>query len=250
MSSSVAFCSHRSLATGAVPPTPGKTLLMLKILAFTGFFALAAVPALAQDTKPAPTPDTTGAPTQTQRVFKITRNGDKIGTTDIEIDKDGDKTVIKSKTKISVEVMFIQAYHYNSIGTEVWQGGKFVSFHSHTDDNGKKHSVSEVSADGDTFNLVVDGKKTVLDHFILPGTLFSNDFIGQTQLIDPDKGTIMSIEVKDLGQSKLAHEDAPVQHYKITGDFPRDVWLEGDEPVRIKLMGSDHSKIVMNLEKQ
>ena len=42
-------------------------------------------------------------------------------------------------------------------------------------------------------------------------------------------------------------QQVQAHHYKMTGDFARDVWLVNDMPVRIKLRGSDHSLIVSDL---
>ncbi len=202
-------------------------------------FILAIDPALAQ----APL-----EPNKIQRVFDIMRDGSKIGTDVIEIDKLGDTTTVKFVTHISVVVLFVEAYHYDHSGVEIWTGGQFVSFKSRTDENGTKHSVAAMVV-GDKFILTADGKRQELPQVILPASLWNNDFVGQTQLFDTDKGTIMSIKVTDLGDEPILLGGAKVraQHYKITGDFPRDIWLDGDVPVRIELLGSDHSKIVSDL---
>lgn len=213
---------------------------MLRIFSLLlGLFVLAIGPALAQ----APLES---APTR--RVFDITRDGNKIGTDTIEIDKEGDTTTIKFKTHISVVVMFVEAYRFEHSGVETWTAGHLVSYQAHTNDNGTKHDVSAMVV-GDKFNLTADGKSQDLPQIVLPASLWSNDFIGQTQLFDTSTGEILPIKVTDLGVDPIVLHGVTIQaeHYKISGSFKRDIWLDGAIPARIKLLGPDHSKIVSDL---
>jgi hypothetical protein len=79
--------------------------------------------------------------------------------------------------------------------------------------------------------------------------LWNTDFVGATELFDADKGTLLSVKVKDLGDQAIRQNGNIVhaRHYKITGDLVRDIWVVGGVPVRIKLLGSDGSKIVSDL---
>ncbi|MGO9133953.1 MAG: DUF6134 family protein [Methylovirgula sp.] len=204
-----------------------------------------AVPALAQEQAPSAT-----EPVKTQRVFEITRDGNKIGTDIIEIDKVGDTTTLKSKTHISVKVAFIEAYHFDHSHTEVWTKGHFVSYKGHTDDNGTKYEVFAKVA-GTKFDVTVNGEKSELPEVVLPATLWNAGFVDATQLLDTDKGKVMSVAVKDMGDDTIDMSGTEVHahHYSITGDFNRDVWLEDGVPVRIKLYGSDHSLIISDLQR-
>jgi hypothetical protein len=145
-------------------------------------------------------------------------------------------------------IMFVEAYRYEHAATEIWKAGQFVSYASRTNDNGKKHSLSALVVD-DKLDMTVDGKQQELPQVVLPASLWNNDFINQTELFDTDKGTILSIKVKDMGDATIILHGVKTatRHYKITGAFPRDIWLDGDMPVRIKLLGSDRSKIVSDL---
>lgn len=188
------------------------------------------------------------APAPIRHVFDISRNGDKIGTDTVEIDHDGDATTITSTTHITVTVAFITAYQFDHTAVETWGKGKFVSYRAHTNDNGTKYDVL-AKADGEKLDLTVNGEHSELPQIILPATMWNKGFIGSTQLIDPDKGTIMTVGVKDLGEEPIATDSGEIQahHYKITGDYPRDVWLANGVPVRFKLHGSDHSVILSDI---
>lgn len=213
---------------------------MLRMFALLlSLFILVIAPALAQQPV---------APTQIRHVYDITHNGNKIGTDVVEIDKEGDKTTVKFTTHISVVVMFIEAYRFDHSGVETWTAGHFVSYKSRTNDNGTKHTISAMVV-GDKLDLTADGQHSELPQVILPATLWNNDFIGSTEIIDADKGTILSIKVQDLGDEviELGGAEVHAHHYKITGDFPRDIWFDEDVPVRIKLIGSDHSTVLSDL---
>ena len=197
--------------------------------------------------------DTAGAaapppPTVEERVFDVTRDGNKIGVETVTIEKDGDTTTIKFKTHVSVVVMFIEAYHFVHSAVETWTAGKFVSYRAVTDDNGKHFNIAAVAKD-DQVMLSVNGAHSKLPGNIIFASLWSKDFVDQTILLHPDSGVQLSVKVKDFGQEEIDfHGDKiKAEHYEISGDLDRDVWFEGDKLVRIKFYGSDHSTIMSEL---
>jgi hypothetical protein len=191
------------------------------------------------------------APTTTEHVFDITRDGNKIGTDTIDVTKAGDTTTIQSTTHIEVTVAFIKAYSFDHVATEKWAKGHFVSYKAHTNDNGKKYDLL-AKVVGQKTDLTVNGEETELPQVVLPASLWNQDFVNATQLIDTDKGKVMSVAVQDVGDEAIEIDGTQVQahHYKITGDFERDVWVADGVPVRISLHGSDHSLIVSNMRQQ
>ncbi len=204
-----------------------------------GLFLLTVAPAFAQQPLP---------PTATRRVFDISRDGNKIGTDVIDIDTEGDTTTVKFVTQISVTAAFIELYHFDHSAVETWTGGQFVSYKAETNDNGTKYNISAMAAGG-KLELTVNGQQIELSQIALPTTLWNKNFVTSTQMIEADKGTLLSVKVKDVGDEVIELNGAQVHahHYKITGDYSRDVWLVNDIPVRIKLRGSDHSLIVSDL---
>jgi hypothetical protein len=213
------------------------------VLSLSVYF-LALMPALAQE------PAAPAAPTVSHRVFDILRDGTKIGTQLIDIEKEGDATTVTIKTHISVVVLFVEAYRFEHSAVEKWQKGQFASFKSKTNANGTKHSVLAAVVHG-KFDLTVNGEKTELPQVVLPATFWNTDFIGATKLLDTDKGTVLAVKVKDLGDESIelngASSSIHAEHYKITGDLARDIWVANGAPVRITLLGSDNSKIVSDL---
>lgn len=223
-----------------------KKRLMIKII--VSIFALVAVllaPALAAP--PAAMTETL-APMKIKHVFDITRDGGKIGTDIVEIEKQGDVTNVKFTTHISVVIMFVQAYHLDHTSVETWNGNQFVSFKSQTDDNGKKRSLSATVV-GDKIRFDIDGKRSEAPRTLLPASFWNRNFVTANELFHEDDGKRMSIKVADLGDEILDVQGRKhqVRHYQISGDLQRDLWFEGDTLLRLSLTGSDGSKIVSDL---
>jgi hypothetical protein len=196
--------------------------------------------------------DSPAATTKIHQVFDIIRGNDKIGTDTVDIEHQNDTTTVKVKTDVSVKVMFVEAYRYQHSCNETWKNGQLISFKSRTNDNGTKHAIDVTAAPG-KLRMDADGKYSDLPKTAAPVTLWNKDAIYQTDAFDPDTGKRREIKVTDLGEEVVMLHGVPhhTHHYKIadllTGDFARDLWYDGDELVRTKLIGSDNSVIVSDL---
>lgn len=241
--------------------------LAISSLATATSLALHAEPAPRTDASPprADAPARTDAPPRadaapnpakiTHLAFDIEREGNKIGATMIDLERQNDVTSVKVATNISVKVMFIEAYRYEHTAAETWKGGQLTSYKSRTNDNGTKHTVDvSPGPTPDKLILDVDGKRGDVPKAIVPASLWSKDIItNRSELFEPANGKRLSIKVKDLGDETLTLRGVKHQtrHYKIAdktpGEFDRDLWFEGDVLVRMKLLGSDHSVIISDL---
>jgi len=188
------------------------------------------------------------APTKTHQTYDIIREGTKIGTNSVDVERRGDATQVKVSTKILVKVMLVEVYRFNQEATESWKGGRLVAFTSKTDDNGTNHNVS-VTSGADKLDLVADGHHSDAPLTLRPASLWDKGFSAQTELFDTANGKRMAIKTKDLGDEKIVANGVAhsTRHYKISGDFNRDVWFDGDTLIRLKLEGSDHSIINSDL---
>lgn len=248
---------------GADMRTFGVVLALLTAAAPSAIILAHADPAMHGERAPAPHADAnaaaaphTVAPTKTRQIFDIIRKDDKIGANVVEIDRSADSTTVKNKTNISVKLMYIEVYRYQHNCSETWKDGQLTAFKSQTDDNGTKHVVEIApSATPDKVTLVVDGKKSQEPKSIAPASLWSKELVTRTELFDPADGKRISVKVKDLGEETLTLQGVKHQthHYQLSakppGDFDRDLWFEGDDLVRMKMLGSDHSLIVSDLAK-
>jgi hypothetical protein len=241
--------------------TFGVVLALLTAAAPSAIILAHADPAAHGENAPAPRADAhaaahAAAPTKMHQTFDIIRKDDKIGANVVDIDRTADSTTVKNKTDISVKLLYVEVYRYQHNCSETWKNGQLAAFKSQTDDNGTKHVVEIApSATPDKVTLIVDGKKSEEPKSIAPASLWSKDLITRTELFDPADGKRLSVKVKDLGEETLTIQGVKHQthHYQLSakppGDFDRDLWFEGDELVRMKMLGSDHSLIVSDLAK-
>ncbi len=188
------------------------------------------------------------AAAKTHQSYDIIRQGDTIGVNTVDVERRGDTVQVKIGTKILVKVMFIEAYRFDHDSTETWKAGQLVAFQSETNDNGTKHKVSVTSA-ADKLDILADGKHIDAPLTLRPASFWDKSFDAQKELFDPKNGKRLAVQIKDLGDDKIAVHGAQRQarHYKISGDMQRDVWFDGDVLLRLKLVGSDNSIIDSDL---
>jgi hypothetical protein len=145
--------------------------------------------------------------------FEITRNGDPIGTSTIEIDRTGTDVTVTTTTDLAVDVLFFTAYRFKQTTTERWNNGHLVSLDSTTDTNGTRHKVA-VRSNGDQLQLTADGKTSRLDINIVPSTLWNPEFLRHSVMLDAQDGKIMRVSVTDDGVDtlKLAGKEVQAHH--------------------------------------
>ena len=182
------------------------------------------------------------------RVFDIMRKGSKIGSDVFDVSRQGDVTKVAITTHIAVKIAFVTAYRYDHTETETWRGKQLVAFSSTTDDNGKPHEISAAPA-GNAMSLTVDGEASNAPKAIVPASLWSADIAKQPQVFDPASGKRMAVAARDLGPETVAMNGVPRQldHVKLSGSFPRDLWFDEDGLVKMSLLGSDNSEVTSEL---
>ena len=191
------------------------------------------------------------APAHSHLVYDVVREGSKIGTSTTDIDRQGDAVSVKMGADIVVKILYVTVYRFNSTSTEKWKAGRFIAYDSKADDNGTKYAVS-ATATADKTVLDVDGKRTDPIAGLVPGSMWSRDFLKHAAIFDPDNGKRLVLKVTDAGDEKLVIDGVSydTRHYKITGDFARELWFQGDTLVRLKIIGSDKSVVLSDLRAQ
>lgn len=181
--------------------------------------------------------------------FAITRNGEQIGTHAIEINRSGKETSVSVSTDLTVKVLFVTAYRLQQTESERWQDGKLVALNSTCDNNGARHTVSAV-AKGSGLELKVDGKATVVDSNILPGSFWNPELLKRPTMLDTKDGQLMQVSVRDGGEEEVTVNNRAVKahHYTINSRYSQDVWYDDQARlVQAKLVASDGSVIMYRL---
>ena len=66
-------------------------------------------------------------------------------------------------------------------------------------------------------------------------------------MMDPNAGKRFNVTASDAGTEKQGAVD--LQHVRLHGDLPRDLWFAGDTLVRMQMKGSDGSNVVTQLRR-
>ena len=183
--------------------------------------------------------------------FSVTRNGDPIGTSAIEIVRNGDQTTVTDVTHVAVTIAFVTVYKFDQTETEKWSAGKLVSMDALTDDDGTLHKTSACGS-GDGGLLVQDGdQKKKIAMALIPASVWSPAILEQTAALDPLDGTMVKVSVVNRGEENLVikgHE-THTRHFSVTTGYSQDVWYDDNNRlVRIELKGRDGSNLRYELD--
>lgn len=182
------------------------------------------------------------------RVYDVMRKGSQIGTETVDVTRQGDKSDVKITSHILVKIAFITAYRYDHNESESWKGKQLVAFKSSTNDNGTAHEVKATQA-GNKIAMTVDGAASAAPKAIVPASLWSAEVCKQSQLFDPANGKRMAVTVESLGPETVELNGAPhqLQHIKLSGEYPRDLWFDDDGLVKMSMLGPDNSEVTSEL---
>lgn len=185
------------------------------------------------------------AATETMR-YAITRNGEPIGTHEIDISRSGQEISVAVVTDLTVKVFFVTAYRLQHTENERWVNGQLVALNSTSDNNGTRHTVS-VSAKGSSLELKVDGKASLVGSNIVPASFWNPALLGRPLLLDTKDGQVMPVSVRDDGEEELSINEQVVKahRYTINSRYSQDVWYDDQSHlVQAKLIASDGSVIM------
>lgn len=189
-------------------------------------------------------------PTGTFR-YVVMRNGEPIGTHEMQFRRDGDSYDVLTRIDIAVKVLGITAYRFETQSTEQWTDGKLVSFTARSNDNGKMHDVL-VKPDGDDALWVTEnGVRKLFPDVSLVGTLWNPATLRQTRLIDPVDGKLRQVTILDHGIETITVRGKPMaaRHVTVIGkSWRREVWYGPDGSlVHFEFPAKYDSQIVADL---
>jgi len=182
--------------------------------------------------------------TRTMR-YAVMREGQQIGTTTVQLRRNGPAMTAEVKTNVQVKIAYITVYRYEQTEVEQWQDGKLEALNAVTNDNGTMHRVTARN-EGGALTVDADGKTSRLDPSLIPVSLWNAGLVKRTMALDPQDGKVTPVSVVDHGTEDVVLQGKPVpaRHYSIATSFPQDVWYDSKHQlIRVELRGSDGSKI-------
>jgi len=209
---------------------------------------LAGLPAAGLPAAAAPESEA-GYPPTGDVTYAVFRNGDQIGTHEMDFTRVGDRYQVVTRINIAVTVLGVTFFRFVTASDELWIDGKFASFVAKTDYDGKLHDVT-VRPSGGGLAVADNGVTTVAPGDPLPGTLWNPASLKATQLIDPTDGTLKQVQVIDRGSEQITVRGRPMaaRHVSFIGGIQREVWYGPDDRiVHIEYRGPDGSLVVTEL---
>jgi hypothetical protein len=177
--------------------------------------------------------------------FTVMREGDEIGTHEIEFEQKSGALEVEIETDVAVKVLGIALYRFEHEGHEVWRDGQLVQLNSKTNDDGKAHHLAVRLEDG---KLVVegDGRQGPEEPGVIPASLWNEELVKQSALLNTLDGSHMPVTVTRVGAEivEAGGRNVSATHYSVTGQLNRELWYDANGVlVQVQFAGSDGSQI-------
>ncbi|MFO1058300.1 MAG: DUF6134 family protein [Dongiaceae bacterium] len=183
--------------------------------------------------------------------YVIKRDGDQIGTHQMQFRRDGDRFEVLTRIEVAVKVLGITAFRFENQSTEEWVDGRLASFVSRSNDDGKMHDVLVRPQGDDALWVTENGVRKLFPNVSLIGTLWNPATASQTRLIDPVDGKLRQVAITDHGNETITVRGEPVtaRHITIVGKtWHREVWYGPDGSIlHFEFTAKDDSLIVAEL---
>jgi hypothetical protein len=174
-------------------------------------------------------------PANGQLNFDAVRKGSDIGEMSYSFSGTPNAFTVQVTTDIEVTVPLIRttAYIFQQNSVESWKGGTMQNVSSTTNDNGAPHQLNTES------------------NGVLPASLWNNDIVQSSTLLNTIDGAMMNVRTADLGSETVQTKRGNVaaHHYRLTGGLARDVWYDGDGNLTQVMFKADDGSTVMYIRK-
>jgi hypothetical protein len=154
---------------------------------------------------------------------------DEIGSHKVTFSRKGDDLVVEVALNIKVKFLFVTLHSLSAERKEVWRGGRFVGYSSHTDDNG---TLYDIVAHAERHKLLIEGPdgKAEADGSVFPTHPWNPEIVNHGVLMDTMTGKLLKVSVAPAGTETVEVAGKPVEtaKYKVTGDLERELWYDAD----------------------
>ncbi|MDH3336057.1 MAG: DUF6134 family protein [Rhodospirillaceae bacterium] len=161
----------------------------------------------------------------------ITKDGKPIGTHVFKFSGSDESLRVDVETHTKVKLLFLK-FTYDHQRTEMWNGAKFQSLKSKTDDDGTPHEL-DIKASGSAISGMADGKPISKGGAALPVTFWNADVLLNKNLFSALHGKDFDLEWKKLPDEEVMVEGKMVQANvyetkSASGDLDRKLWYSKD----------------------
>eukprot|EP01012_Entosiphon_sulcatum_P017464 TRINITY_DN22238_c0_g1_i1.p2 TRINITY_DN22238_c0_g1~~TRINITY_DN22238_c0_g1_i1.p2 ORF type:complete len:211 (+),score=54.50 TRINITY_DN22238_c0_g1_i1:364-996(+) len=174
--------------------------------------------------------------------YQILMGDDPIGTEEVKVEPQGDRTRVTVTASTRVKVLFIN-FRYDHQREEIWTGSTLDSVRAKTDDDGTPHTL-EMSRKGQGYALTVDGKSSEVPGNALPLTLWTQEVLKRPLLLSVIDGARYNVATEAAGNESVeaGGRKQEAKRHRISGDVERELWYGADGTLlktRFKRSGYD-----------
>tara|TARA_Y100000590_G_scaffold169222_1_gene193855 strand:+ start:671 stop:1354 length:684 start_codon:yes stop_codon:yes gene_type:complete len=138
--------------------------------------------------------------------FDIYRNNNHIGKHVFSFKRVDGKLEVESEINFKIKKLGVVLYKYHVKGTEIYEDGELIEFHSKTNQNGKEKYVNLKLENNE---LIIDGSsykgKAPVDYLL--GTWWNHSIVKAPAQISAVSGRIIPQKVKFLGKETIKFQD-------------------------------------------
>ena len=146
--------------------------------------------------------------------FEVMRKGKDIGDHSFRFSGSPSAFSVTVATDIAVKVPLIRTtvYSFKHSSVETWKGNQLKGLSSQTNDDGTPHKLSTGASS------------------LLPASLWNEDIVRKTKLVNTIDGKTMSVRVTDMGSETVPLKRGKItaHHYRLSGGLQRDLWFDPD----------------------
>lgn len=149
--------------------------------------------------------------------FDVYLNDKKVGSHHYEILEAGKEREVRSEASFDYRILFIPAYRYEHSNAERWVENCLVEFDARTNANGERITVSGTRVNN-AFRVERGDAPVELPECVMSFAYWNPDFLAQSQLLNPQTGEYVAVNVEDVGEEVLLvrGERVVAQRYRLT----------------------------------
>ncbi|MBM3513748.1 MAG: hypothetical protein FJX59_08535 [Alphaproteobacteria bacterium] len=179
-------------------------------------------------------------------VFDVFRKRSRVGEHRIVFARDGERLSVNAYFRLSVKVLFINAYTFDYQSTEIWDGQNLIGLSANVDDGGKLASIT-AKRDGELFRIDGPRGPVLSSSWVFPTNHWHRGQVETPTILNTLTGQLANITVVRKGIDRIDTANGPVdaEHFEYTGDLrDTDVWYDRDGRwVKMSFKAKDGSKI-------
>ena len=134
--------------------------------------------------------------------FDVYLNDKKVGKHSFKVSETDGVKQVQSEANFKYKILFISAYRYEHSAAERWADNCLTAVDTSTNANGKRIRISGEQT-GVGFVVERGDNPTQLPQCVMTFAYWNPDFLGESQLLNPQTGEYVDVRVEEVGDEVL-----------------------------------------------